>query len=135
MIPSFIKKSFPVAITPRQSEDTGMAMVLICLLFGFFGKNIIYYPPAIFLLVITMIWPNLYKPLAVVWLTLSTILGTFISKILLSLIFFVLIVPVGMIRRILGYDSLHLKAWKKNNTSVFTVRNHVYSSEDINKPY
>lgn len=125
----------PKTITKDQAKDTGMAMVLICLLIAFFAEIRFFYSLAILLLLINMIWPNIYKPVAKVWLGLSHLLGSIMSKIILTIVFIVLVLPVGLIRRALGKDSLQLKKWKKDRVSVFKIREHEFTSDDINHPY
>lgn len=122
-------------ITDKQSTDTGMAAVLIFLLVGYFGDNNSFVGIAILCLVVNMIFPSLYKPIAVVWFELSKILGTVMSNVLLTTLFYLLVTPVGFIRRILGADPMKLKSWKKDNASVFQLVNHRYRPEDLEKPY
>jgi len=112
-----------------------MAMVLICLLFGYFGHHSRLIALAIPLLVIDMIIPSLYRPLATVWLGLSTILGSIMSRVILTIIYFVLVTPVGLIRRAFGADQLMLKKWKQEDQSVFKSHDRLYQSEEIEKPY
>jgi len=126
---------FPKSISANQSKDTGLAMVLICLLFGYLGQHNNLVALSIVLLIIDMIIPKIYKPLAKIWLGISNILGTIMSKLLLAIMFFFLVTPVGIIRRIKGADSLQLKSWKKDASSVFAIRDHIFRSEDIEKPY
>ncbi len=126
---------FPKHISKDQAKDTGMAMVLICLLLGLYLKENVCYILSIILLLINMIVPVVYRKVAVVWLGFSHILGTIMSKVILSLIFFGVVVPVGILRKLSGSDSMKLKQWKKNNTSVFTSRDHEYHAEDIENPY
>jgi len=122
-------------ITRTQAKDTAMAMVLILLLLGYFLENILYYKTAIPVLLLAMIIPNIFKPIAVIWLGLSHVLGTFVSKIILSVVFFLLVTPVGLLRRLLGYDSLQLKKFKKGTESVLTVRNASFSPKEIEQPF
>lgn len=130
-----MKNFISQTITRDQAKDTGMAMVLICLLIAFFGDMRIFYGAAIVLLLLNMTVPNIFKPVAKIWLGLSHLLGSVMSRILLAVVFMALVLPVGFIRRALGKDSLHLKKWKKSNDSVFKVREHQYTSEDIEHPY
>lgn len=130
-----IKEFIPKSISPDQTKDTGMAMVLICLLIAFFSQNQQLSAVAILLLLINMIWPKIYKPVAKIWLGLSHLLGTIVSKIILSLIFFGLVMPVGLVRRFSGKDSLQVKKWKKGRDSVFKARDHEFTPEDISHPY
>lgn len=118
-----------------QCKDTGMALVLICLLIGFFTKNQIYYISSIPFLLINMVRPGLFKPIARIWIGFSYLLGTTVSKIILSIIFYVMVVPVGIIRRKAGKDTMQIKKWKKNPASVFHQRHHKFKPEDLETPY
>ena len=126
---------FPTRITKDQAKDTGMAMVLICLIIGFFSGNDLWFKIAISVLVLNMIVPKIYCRVAVVWLGLSHLLGTVVSRILLSIIFFVLVLPVGLLRRLLAKDSLQLRKFGKGTDSVMMTRDHAYEPADIEKPY
>ena len=131
-----IKKDFaPRNVSTDQAKDTGMAMVLICLLLSVMAEKQQFFWIAILCLLIDMTWPNFYKPFAKIWLGLAHLLGTFMSKGILSLLFIVFVVPMGGFRRLLGKDSLHLKKWKKGQESVFHVRSHTFGSEDVKHPY
>jgi Saxitoxin biosynthesis operon protein SxtJ len=90
---------------------------------------------AMVLHVVNMIVPRIYAPLAVLWLGLSHVLGTVISKVLLSILFFCLVTPIGLLRRLFGKDSLKLREFKAGPESVMLVRSHLFVSQDIEKPY
>lgn len=122
-------------ITKDQSKDTGMAMVLLLLLFSAGLKRQGLVSAAVVALIIDMTFPRFYRPVAVVWLGLSHLLGTVVSKILLTLVFFVIVTPIGMARRLLGKDSLQLKKFKSGDDSVMLVRNYTFTGKDIEKPY
>ena len=128
-------KFFPSVITKKQSSDTGMAMVLIFLLIGFFTGNSMFFKIAIPILVINMIVPMFYYPFAFIWLGFSNLLGTIMSKIILTVVYLIMVIPVGIFRRLLGKDSLQLSKFKKSNESVMKIRNHVFLSADIEKPF
>lgn len=126
---------FPTDITTKQSTDTGMAMVLLLLLIGFFTGSALFYKLAIPVLLVNMIYPNFYYPVAILWLGLSALLGTIMSKIILTIVYMLLVVPIGTIRRWAGKDDLRLKNFKKTSDSVFVVRDHTYQAQDLEKPY
>jgi hypothetical protein len=126
---------FKRRITNDQSRDTGMAMVLLLLILYIRTKRDGILWAAIALHVVNMTVPRIYGPVAVVWLGLSHLLGTVMSKILLSILFFGVVTPIGILRRLLGKDSLKLRAFKASEESVMSVRNHMYVGRDIEKPY
>jgi hypothetical protein len=121
--------------TPEQAKDTGLAMVLICLLLGYFGKFPKFLPLSIALLLLTMVWPKAFKPLAGLWFGLSQVMGHVVSKIILTLAFFLIVTPIGVIRRWMGADSLQLKKWKAGSASVFVKRQGAIQDKDLLNPY
>lgn len=122
-------------ITKDQSRDTGMAMVLLLLILYIRTKRDGMLWAAIAVHVMNMIVPRMYAPIAVVWLGFSHLLGTVMSKILLSILFFGVVTPIGILRRLFGKDSLKLRAFKVNKESVMLERNHMFVGRDIEKPY
>ena len=126
---------FPKKISKKQASDTGMALVLILLLIGLFTQNNLYYKIAIPVLIINMIFPMFYYLFAIIWLGFSQLLGSVVSKIILTIIYFIILLPIGIIRRLLGKDSLQLSEFKKGTGTVMKSRDYNYSSNDIEKPY
>lgn len=126
---------FPKTISKKQASDTGMAAVLILLLIGLFTQNNLYYKIAIPVLVINMTYPMFYYIFSIIWLGFSQLLGTIVSKIILTIVYILMIIPVGLFRRLIGKDSLQLSEFKKGSNSVMKVRNYNFSSKDIENPY
>jgi len=122
-------------MTKDQSRDTGMAMVLLLLLIYLKTRRDGLVYAAMILHVVNMIVPRVYAPVAVLWLGLSHVLGTIMSKVLLSILFFGLVTPIGVLRRLFGKDSLKLRAFKVNEESAMSVRNHLFVGHDIERPY
>ena len=122
-------------ITKEQAKDTGLAIVLILLLAHYVKRYDLFIIAAIVILVITMTWPVLFRPAAHVWFGFSHMLGTVVSKIILSIIFYLVVTPIGLLRRILGADPMNLKKWKKTTGSVLVTREHLYSKDDLINPY
>jgi hypothetical protein len=60
-------------------------------------------------LIITIIKPNLFTFLNKLWVKFGIILGKIISPIIMSLIFFFVVTPIGMLVKILRKDVMGLK--------------------------
>ncbi len=129
------KTFFTTDMNKDQCKDTGMAMVLILLLIGYFTKTIAYYHTATIALLVTMTIPRLFYPIAIFWFGLSNVMGAVMSKVILSLVFILVVVPIGIFRKVIGKDAMMLKSWKKGTASVMKVRNHTFTAEDLEKPY
>jgi saxitoxin biosynthesis operon SxtJ-like protein len=127
----FIQKN----ITKEQSKDTGMALVLILLLATLASKKNMYVYWAVAVHVVNMIAPQVYRPAAVVWFTFAHVMGMVVSKVMLSIIFFGFVTPVGIVRKILGKDSMQLRSFRGSSKSVLIERNHTFTGSDIEQPY
>ena len=122
-------------ITKDQSRDTGMAMVLLCLLLAVAPKRHAFLYVAMGVHVVNMIVPNIFKPLAYIWFGLSDLMGAVMSKVLLSIVFFFVVTPIAILRRMFGKDSLKLRAFKGGKDSVMLERNHMFTAKDLESPY
>lgn len=80
---------------------------------------------------LALVVPKVFAPLARAWAWLSHQLGTVMSSILLFLIYFLIVTPIGVVRSLLGKDTLKKKAFKKGDGSVMVIRNHLYAKEDF----
>jgi multisubunit Na+/H+ antiporter MnhG subunit len=70
----------------------------------------------------------LAKYIAIAWFKLADILNFFVSKIILGALFFVVLVPVSALYRIVHKDKLRLKRSDKSN---WVERKHEYSTADL----
>jgi hypothetical protein len=126
---------FPQKIGKDQSRDTGMAMVLLALLlFALTRRDWLLYA-ALVLHVVNMTVPQIYRPLAVVWLGFSHLLGLVVSKVVLTVIFYLVVTPIGTLRKLMGKDSLRLRAFRASEESAMVERNHLFVARDIETPY
>jgi hypothetical protein len=126
---------FNTNLTKGQSRDTGMAMVLLFLILRVCLYRELYLYLAIALQIVTMTLPQVFKPIAVVWLGLSNLMGSVVSKVLMSIVFFAVVTPIGFLRRLFGHDSLKLRAFKASGESVMWERNHRFTARDMERPY
>jgi hypothetical protein len=122
-------------VSLSQCKDSGLALVLICLLLAQGTSSGYFLLLGIGLLILTMTAPALLKPFAKFWFGFSHELGIVVSRILLTLLFYIMVTPVGLVRRILGKDSLQLKKFKQGDMSVFKDRDHLITREDLDHPY
>ena len=63
------------------------------------------------------------------WYKIAEIMGGVMSKVLLSLIFFVFLFPLALLSRLFSGDSLQLT--KKEDGSYWTVRNKKFEQGDL----
>ena len=60
-------------------------------------------------LVLGLIKSNILTPLNILWMKFGMFLGVFISPIIMGIIFFLVVTPIGLIMRVFGKDLLNLK--------------------------
>ena len=135
MTRSLVSRVLSGDATSAQAKDTGMAMVLVLLLFWFFRRADGYVVAAIAVHLVNMVAPKVFSPVAVVWFWLSHLMGTFASRLILTVIFFAVVTPIGLFRKMIGADSLKLKAFKAGKGSVMKERNHTFVGQDLKQPY
>jgi hypothetical protein len=128
-------QSADTKITVEKCKDSGLALVLICLICFLVWDRSILLLLAIFFLVVAMTCPRIFQPFARFWFGLSTALGTIVSKIILAALFYGLVFPVGLVRRAMGKDAMRINCWKRGMESVFRVRDHRFAAEDLEHPY
>ena len=126
---NFRKKYF--ALSEKQCRDTGIAMAIISVLAGLFTHRQGFQFLTLGILMINVLVPKFFYPFAIFWFGLAELLGTITSKVILGLVFYFVVTPVGLIRKFYKTDRLKLTRFKKDKSSVFTVRNHKYISSDL----
>ena len=63
----------------------------------------------IVLLIVGIAIPFTFKPVYWIWMVLSMVLGWFMTRVILSLIFYIILSPIGLVARLFGKQFLDLK--------------------------
>lgn len=119
----------------EQARDTGLAMCMLLLLLSYFGKYFQLIPVAILLLFLSMAWPDVFAPLSKWWFKLSSGISAIMSRVIITLLFFAIVTPVGFLRRLFGADPMQFKKWKNGKNSVLWVRDKTIEAKDMEQPY
>lgn len=130
-------------ISRKQNIDAGMALILVSLIMGLFFNNklgflsleYIYFKIALVLLLINMIVPKTFFFFSVFWFAFAEIIGSFMSKIILTIIFYLIVLPIALLRQLFGIDNLLLKKHHEKKKSVFKPRDIVFKPTDLHHPY
>ena len=70
---------------------------------------------AIIFLTLGLLNSKILTPLNKIWFKFGLLLGSIVSPIVMSIIFFFIVTPISLIMRILGKDILNLK-WNNSNS-------------------
>lgn len=114
-----------------QAMEFGQVAAMAATLAGIYYHNWHLVYLAVGCLLVTILAPRLLSPLAKVWLWFSEILGVVNVHILLSIVFFLIVLPIGLWRRWRGRDSLSLQQFKKSRNSVMVDISKQYQPEDL----
>jgi|TARA_B100000929_G_C15427369_1_gene393486 hypothetical protein len=77
-------------------------------------------PIALLFLILGLINSKLLNPLNIVWVKFGELLGRIIAPIVMSIIYFFIITPIGLFMRLIGKDLLKIKF--SNRQSYWTKR-------------
>jgi uncharacterized membrane protein len=120
-------------VTKKQSGEFGLVAILVFLFLALYFKKNWYVVAAFVCTLITLIVPIIFYPFAVFWFGLSKILNMISSRVMMAIIFFLVVTPIGLLRKLTGADSLKIKQFKKSNQSVMLTRDHQYEPADLEK--
>jgi hypothetical protein len=77
--------------------------------------RLLFLIPAIIFLILAFLKPVVLRPLNIAWIKLGEILGRVIAPIVMFLLFFLILTPIGLLVRLFGKDLLKIK-FSKNNS-------------------
>lgn len=102
-----------------------MGIILAAIgLFLFWKKNIYFeycfFPAAAFLF-LGLILPSILKPVYKAWMTLSVVMGFIMTKVIMIIIFYLIVAPIGLIARVTGKKFLDMKI-NRNAKSYWIAR-------------
>jgi hypothetical protein len=118
-------------ISKEQTREFGMVTVLVTCFFAFYLKKNNLTPVIFILSLLTLLFPLIFYPFAFVWFGFSKIMGKVSTGILLGVVFFIIVIPVGLIRKMMRLDGLKIKQFKKSTGTVMVKREHIYVDSDL----
>ena len=71
-------------------------------------------PISVIFLVLGLLNSKLLNPLNIVWIKFGELLGRIIAPIVMAIIYFIIVTPIGLFMRLIGKDLLNLKFSKSN---------------------
>ena len=118
----------------REKVLEAILTIVAGLLFFYFLLNVsILLYLAFALAVIGIVSGFLAGKIVWLWFKLSKALGFISSRILLSVIFYFVLLPLSLLYRLFHKDNLMLD--KKNKITFFVERDHQYTSDDLKNPW
>ena len=119
--------------SPKDLRKFGLTVGTVLLLIAFFlmwkhkPSQFYFLYIGAFLVLAGFLFPSILRPLNKVWMTLAVLLGWIMTRVILSLLFYLVITPISLIARISGKHFLDLKI-DKSRASYWEKRKNVPSS-------
>ncbi|RMH16218.1 MAG: LPXTG cell wall anchor domain-containing protein [Acidobacteria bacterium] len=89
----------------------GGVFLLLGALFWWLGRS--WYPVMLWiggpLVVLGTVAPRLLRPIYWGWMSLAVVMGFVVTRVLLTIFFLLVIIPVGLTFKLIGRDPLHRK--------------------------
>ena len=82
----------------------------IWMVLGSHPEGWLFLAGSVILFVVTLARPSILSPLNRAWFKFGLLLGQVVNPLILGVVFFLVITPIAVIRRLLGKDSLRLKS-------------------------
>lgn len=118
----------------RNSTDKTLLVMITGLLvfFYFFQIDLLVYI-SLGIGLAAIISSRLAAGIEWLWLKFAEILGWINSRILLSIVYFIFLFPLALLRRVFQKET----NWKlnKDKKSFYVERNHTYTKEDLINPW
>ena len=111
----FLKDIKELKTGARELRNFGLLVGGVFALLGllFMARGKAAYPwlltPGLVLIAFGAIAPRTLKHIYLVWMGLALVLGFVVSHVILTVFFFLVITPIGLIARLAGKDFLRLK--------------------------
>jgi Saxitoxin biosynthesis operon protein SxtJ len=118
------------SIRVQELETLGVLALFFLVLNAITHRGAFVYV-ALVLLVIGLFVKPLAAQISKGWLKFAEVIGTFNSKLILSLTFYLFLTPIAFLFRIFTKNPLMLKT--NNASSFYTERNHSYTAADLEK--
>jgi len=125
----------------KELREFGLTVGIIFIILGSIalwrGKQIYLYLliPGILLVFFGLIHPAILKPLQKIWMSFSIVIGFFMSHIILSVLFYLVLTPIGLVMRLFGKDILDQRIEKNKISYWKDIENKVKPKESYERQY
>ena len=87
------------------------------------------------LLILGVTIPAILKPIYWVWMIFATIIGWIMTRVILSLLYYMIFTPIGFIPRLFGKQFIELN-WNKTDSTYWKYRTKsIFEKEDYEKQF
>ncbi|MBK7631348.1 MAG: hypothetical protein IPJ23_11730 [Ignavibacteriales bacterium] len=111
----------------KTGLTVGIVLIIISLLLWYFSKTSFVYFSTIggLLVILAIVTPVVLRPFHKLWMTLALAIGFVMSRVILTLLFYLVLTPIGLLAKIvgkkfmpLGFDKKAETYWEKKESKV-----------------
>ena len=116
----------------RKQIETIIVIAAFLLILAKINKSWNFVYASAILLILGFAWKWFRENLHWLWMKLAEAMGFVSGKILLSVVFIIIVIPLSFIAKLRGKLSMKLKP---GGDSYFTIRNHTFIKKDLENPW
>jgi len=112
--------------------SAALLIIHFVLIYKYETHNEVLVPIALGLMLVALLSKWLSSKIIWLWFKLSEVMGYVMSRVVLSIVFFLFLFPISILYRLFNKDSLNLH---NEEGSTYAIRNHTYNSGDLDNPW
>ncbi len=104
-----------------SNRSFGIVFFIVLLLIGLWpvlkgeAPRILSISASLIFLILGILNSKLLTPLKIIWIKFGETLGRFIAPIVMAIVYFIILTPIGLFMRFIGKDLLNIKFSKTNS--------------------
>ncbi len=120
----------------KFGKSVGLVLLLIGIVLMIYSNTLfpIVIATGIFFLISAYFSPTILLPFQKIWMAIAVVLGYIMTRVILSILFYIVITPINLISRLFGKDFLDLKI-EKDKKSYWNVKDEKYEQSSTEKQF
>lgn len=115
------------AAVKKTGLTVGVVLILLSLLLWYLGKTSAIYFSSFggLFVILALVFPSLLRPFHIAWMMLALLMGFVMSRVILTILFYLILTPISLIAKIvgkkfmpLGFDKKAATYWEKRDITV-----------------
>lgn len=104
----------PSILALGKNRKFGLLMVAVCAAISQLGAasrsgKLVWFAAAMIFLIIALLVPRLLEPMRRRWISLGSLMHIVVSPVILAVLYYTVITPIGLAMRLFGMDPLRLR--------------------------
>jgi hypothetical protein len=114
----------------------GAVLLIVSILLFIYEKPLAsyFFGAGIGFQIIAQVFPIIFLPLQKIWMTFAVLMGFVMTRVILSILFYLVITPISFVSKIFQKDFLNLKI-EKDKKSYWNLRNENYDKSSTEKQF